>query len=186
MQLRRPASDAQLLAAVDSDADAFSVFYKRHERMIVGFLMRRVRDPEVAADLTAEVFAAALEAAGRYSPSGVSAAPWLLAIAHNKLVSSVRRGQVEETARRQVEMLEVIELRPESLRHLEQLAAGDAWVEDMLAKLPVDQRQVVQSRVLDERSYEEIAHELKTSPLVIRKRVSRGLARLRTELENRP
>jgi RNA polymerase sigma-70 factor (ECF subfamily) len=92
---------------------------------------------------------------------------------------------VEDAARRRVGMLEVIELRPESMRRLDHLVEGDAWVADLLARLPEDQRQAVRARVLEERSYEEIASELETSSLVVRKRVSRGLARLRTELESR-
>jgi RNA polymerase sigma factor (sigma-70 family) len=111
--------------------------------------------------------------------------PWLLAIAHNKLVSSLRRGRVEDAARRRVGMLEVIELRPESMRRVDHLVQGDTWVADLLASLPEDQRQAVRARVLEERSYDDIAAELETSSLVVRKRVSRGLERLPTELERR-
>jgi hypothetical protein len=64
-------SDAELLGAVRSDANAFAVFYDRYEAAIVGYLARRVRDPELVADLTAEVFAATAarrRATGRPSP----------------------------------------------------------------------------------------------------------------------
>jgi RNA polymerase sigma factor (sigma-70 family) len=185
VRLRVSTTDAQLLAAADCDPEAFARFYRRHEKVVIGYLMRRVRDPEAAADLTAEVFASALHAAARYRPTGETAVPWLLAIAHNTLVSSLRRGQVEDVARRRVGMLEVIELRPESMRRVEQTVAGDAWVADLLAGLPEDQREAVRARVVDERSYEDIAAELQTSSLVVRKRVSRGLARLRSDLEER-
>jgi RNA polymerase sigma-70 factor (ECF subfamily) len=83
-------------------------------------------------------------------------------------------------------MFGIIELREESLRRIDRLVVGDAWVAELLASLPADQRQAVRARVLEDRSYEEIAAALATSPLVVRKRVSRGLARLRTELERRP
>ncbi|MGH2891118.1 MAG: sigma factor [Solirubrobacteraceae bacterium] len=56
----------------------------------------------MAADLTAEVFAAAFAAAERFRPEVATAAPWLFAIAQNTLASSVRRGRVEEAARRQL------------------------------------------------------------------------------------
>jgi DNA-directed RNA polymerase specialized sigma24 family protein len=49
----------------------------------------------------------------------------------------------------------------------------------LLESLPPDQREAVRARVLGERPYGEIARELRTSELVIRKRVSRGLATLR-------
>lgn len=48
---------------------------------------------------------------------------------------------------------------------------------------PEEQRDAVRARVLDELPYEEIAAGLQTSSLAIRKRVSRGLITLRTELE---
>ena len=63
-------SDAALLAATGSDPEAFAGFYDRYETSLVGYFVRRTGDPEVAADLTAEVFAAALAAAPRYRPAG--------------------------------------------------------------------------------------------------------------------
>ena len=45
-----------------------------------------------------------------------------------------------------------------------------------------EERFAVRSRVLAERPYSEIATELQCSELVIRKRVSRGLARMREQL----
>lgn len=52
-----------------------------------------------------------------------------------------------------------------------------------MERLPVQQREAIRSRVVDERSYSDIASELRTSELVIRKRVSRGLSKLRKQLE---
>jgi DNA-directed RNA polymerase specialized sigma24 family protein len=49
--------------------------------------------------------------------------------------------------------------------------------------LPADERHAIHARVVKERSYREIADELQCSQLVIRKSVSRGLARAREELE---
>jgi RNA polymerase sigma factor (sigma-70 family) len=68
------------------------------------------------------------------------------------------------------------------LRRVETLVAGGAWLSEVLAGLPADQRDAIRARVLDDRDYDEIASELETSSLVIRQRVSRGLARLRRQL----
>jgi RNA polymerase sigma-70 factor (ECF subfamily) len=127
MRLQGLATDAQLLGAVDSDPDAFARFYERHETVVMGYLMRRVRDPEAAADLAAEVFAAALESASRCQAAGATAVPWLLTIAHNTMISSLRRGRVEDAARRRMGMFGIIELREESLRRIDRLVVGDAW-----------------------------------------------------------
>jgi RNA polymerase sigma factor (sigma-70 family) len=61
-------------------------------------------------------------------------------------------------------------------------AAGEDRVLSLLAALPEDQRRALQARALDEREYDEIAAELQCSESVVRKRVSRGLAALRTRL----
>jgi DNA-directed RNA polymerase specialized sigma24 family protein len=77
--------DAALLAAsAVGKRDAFAVFYRRHLAGVLAVLVKETRDRELAADLAAEVFAAALLAAGRYRPEHETALPWLSAIAHHK------------------------------------------------------------------------------------------------------
>jgi DNA-directed RNA polymerase specialized sigma24 family protein len=56
-------SDDELLASLEPGS--FAVFYRRHVEDLVAFFMRRTRDAELAADLTAETFAAALVARAR-------------------------------------------------------------------------------------------------------------------------
>jgi DNA-directed RNA polymerase specialized sigma24 family protein len=54
---------------------------------------------------------------------------------------------------------------------------------EMLADLPEDQRALVTARVIEERSYGELAGEQGLSETAVRKRVSRGLATLRGRLQ---
>jgi RNA polymerase sigma factor (sigma-70 family) len=173
--------DAGLLAAANSDPTAFGVFYDRYETVVARYLARRVRDPEVIADLTAEVFASALCAAPRYRPSEPVAAGWLIAIAHNTLAKSVRRGRVEARARRRLGIRDAVSFEDEELERVERLAS-DGSVVGLLDALAPEQAEAIRARVIDERDYPEIARELRTSQLVIRKRVSRGLAALREEV----
>ena len=72
-------TDDELLCS--DDPEAFGVFYDRHVKALLGYFARRTRDPEVAADLTAETFASALVARRRFKPDGPPAAAWLFAIA---------------------------------------------------------------------------------------------------------
>ncbi len=182
---RRQWPDSALLSAIAArDGAAFAVFYRRHLRAVLAFLLRETRDPEAAADLTAEVFAAVLLSASRYANRGESATPWVLGIARNKLLMSFRRGRVEARARHRLGF-QAIALNDADLERIEEVALGDdgrlvALVDD----LPEDERFAVRSRVLEERPYQEIASQLRCSELVIRKRVSRGLARMREQLGN--
>ncbi|HLJ04068.1 MAG TPA: sigma-70 family RNA polymerase sigma factor [Solirubrobacteraceae bacterium] len=178
-----PPSDDQLLAAAASDAEAFTAFYRRYERPVLAYFLRRTRDGELAADLTAEVFAAVLLACGRYRPGGAPAAAWLFGIAEHKLVSSLRRRRVADSARQRLGMGPLV-ITDEDLERIEAFGERGA-VLSMLEELPAGQREAVTARVLEERGYEEIAAELRCSPAVVRKRVSRGLAALREQLGSR-
>jgi len=79
MALIGRSSDESLLAATRAgDADAFGVFFARHSRTVLRFVRRRVGSAELAADLTAETFAAALIAVHRDHAEQVpDGAAWL-------------------------------------------------------------------------------------------------------------
>jgi RNA polymerase sigma-70 factor (ECF subfamily) len=172
-----------LLAAAAVDPDAFAAFYRRYERLILGYLARRTGDAEVAADLTAEVFASALRAAHRYRPEAPTATGWLFTIADRTLASSLRRGRVEARARRRLGIRDAVSFSADELERIEALSSLDGESLALLERLPPGQREAVRAHVLDERSYRDIAGELQTSELVIRKRVSRGLGTLKRQLE---
>ena len=181
---RRQWSDSALLSAIAArDGAAFAVFYRRHLPAVLAFLLRETRDREASADVAAEVFAAVLLSAGRYAEQGQSATPWVIGIARNKLLMSYRRGRVEARARRRLGF-QAVALDDGDLERIEEVAQlGNGRLVALVDKLPEEERIAVRSRVLDERSYREIATELRCSELVIRKRVSRGLARMREQLK---
>jgi RNA polymerase sigma-70 factor (ECF subfamily) len=179
----RPRADADLLAATRLDPESFAVFYRRHERLVLGHLMRCTGNPEVAADLCAEVFASALRASSRYRPEVPTAVAWLLTIAQRTLSDSVRRGRVEARARGLVGIRDAVFFGEEELERIEALDGLDGEALALFDALPPDQREAIRARVIEERSYREIAGELKLSELVVRKRVSRGLLTLKRALK---
>jgi RNA polymerase sigma factor (sigma-70 family) len=183
----RKYSDAELLERTGREPAAFEAFYLRYERVVLGFLIARTRSAEVATDLAAETFAGALEAAGRFDPNrlgGTNALPWILAIARNTLSASLRRGIVADEARRRLEC-EPVELDDAALAQVEEIG-GDGPLVELLRELPAHLQEALTARVLEEREYPQIAAELECSELVVRKRVSRGLSRLREGFVSSP
>lgn len=176
-------SDRALLSAVATrDGPAFSAFYRRHVAEVLAYLIRETGEAELAADLAAEVFSAVLLSAGRYEAQGESALPWVVGIARHKLLMSWRRRRIEARARQRLG-LEPIELDDAALERVDALAdAGAGRLEQMLDQLPPMEREAVRWRIVDELGYDEIAAQLNTSEMVVRKRVSRGLGRLRSRL----
>jgi RNA polymerase sigma factor (sigma-70 family) len=180
--------DALLVRFKAGEPDAFVAFYRRHMPAVLTFLRRRAGDPELAADLTAEVFAAALIAAARYVPGERPALAWLYGIASHKLVDSRRRGRVEDEARRRLG-LDPLVIDDADLAWVEEtVSAGSSSsaLEDAVDALPDEQRAAVVARVVDEQSYSEIAARMQCSEMLVRQRVSRGLRALRTKLKESP
>lgn len=178
-------SDEELLAATSRQPEAFGAFYRRHERAMLVFFLRRTPTPELAADLSAEVFAAALASSSRFRPGKAPAVAWLYAIANNKLSTSRKRGRVEERARKRLEAEPLI-LTDDALERVEALADTERSAEvvrELLAQLPSDQHDAVRSHLLEDRDYGDIARDLQCSQAVVRQRVSRGLKTLRIGLD---
>jgi RNA polymerase sigma-70 factor, ECF subfamily len=176
--------DEELLVAGRGDVEAFGLFYRRRVDAVLAFFLRRTGDRELAADLTAETFAAALAALPRYRPQRDRALAWLFTIAHRKLVDSIRRGRVEDRARRRLR-LEPLVFSDEDIERIEQRAAraaGDSALA-ALEELSAEQRVAISGRVLEEAEYAELAQRLECSQAVVRQRVSRGLAELRTRMK---
>jgi DNA-directed RNA polymerase specialized sigma24 family protein len=80
-----PRTDGELLVASASDPEAFGTFYRRHARGLLRFFRRRGASAELALDLTAQTFAAALEASPRYELRPEPARNWLYGIAWNRM-----------------------------------------------------------------------------------------------------
>lgn len=174
----RPPSDPSLLTG---DADAFATFYRRHEDGVLRFFLRRLARADLAADLTAETFAAALAGRASFDPDRGDARAWLFGIARHLLARSLERGRVENDARRRLQMEPVV-LDDPTIERIHDLAAGHPATE-ALAGLPEDQRVAIHGRILDGHDYAQLARRLECSQSVARQRVSRGLRTLRTRLE---
>jgi RNA polymerase sigma factor (sigma-70 family) len=173
-------SDQELLVLARDTPRAFGAFYRRHVHAVHGYFRRRVFDVETAFDLTAETFAAALRAVPRYEPRPEPARAWLFGIARNTLLEALRRGQVEDRARRALAM-EPIALDEDDVATLELLAETPAL--EAIEELPDEHREAVIARHVDGESYAAIAQRLSCSESVVRQRVSRGLRALRGRLE---
>jgi len=180
----RERSDVELLGASRGrDGEAFGVFFRRHRGLVLAYLGPRTPNREVAADLLAETFAAALTVVreeARELPRQPLA--WLLTIARNKLVDSLRHGRVEQEARDRLGLAPLV-IDDRDLERVEELIDATDLASTLAAQLPPDQFEALRARVVDERDYSEIAAELECSQAVIRKRVSRALRTLRAALE---
>ena len=97
------------------------------------------------------------------------------------LASYQRRGAVERRALRAlgVERRALSDAEYDRVEELAELASLGARIDGELDALAAEQRHAVRLRVLEERPYDEVAHELGVSEQTARARVSRALRTLR-------
>lgn len=76
---------------ISGDPATFEAFYRRHVTAITRFFARRVADPHLVADLTADVFYAVIGSAHGYQPARGSELGWLYGIARHVLASDRRQ-----------------------------------------------------------------------------------------------
>ncbi|HEX4467748.1 MAG TPA: RNA polymerase sigma factor [Solirubrobacteraceae bacterium] len=175
--------DARLvIAAARGHEDAFAALYRQYLPVLLHWLLRETRDRELAADLAAEVFAAALISVRHYRPERGPVIAWLFGIARNKLRESRRRNRVEASARLRLGF-EPVALTDSDLERVEELASVGGTLETLLCRLPEEQRDALRGRVVEEHSYRELSAQMRCSELVVRQRVSRALKSLRSQME---
>ena len=178
--------DGRLLVEGDRSGEAFAVFYRRHVQTVLRVCARRGLTAAEAADVTAETFAAALLARGRYRPELGEAQAWLLGIAANKVADHGRRLAREQRARRRLGM-RLCELTDDDVADYAGLVVEvDGSALAALTELPAGQAAAVYAHVVQEAGYAEIGHRLQITEVAARQRVSRGLARLRAQLSKEP
>jgi RNA polymerase sigma-70 factor (ECF subfamily) len=174
-------SDAELLAT--GDAADFGCFYDRHLVALTAFVGSRTPEPEAIFDFVAETFARALERREQYDPDRGAAVAWLVGIARHLMIDAARRGQIEASSRVRLGMAAVA-LDDDQLALIAERGRLD--LRAALSGMPSEQREAVLRRVVLDQSYAGMADGLRCSEQVVRKRVSRGLAALRTSVGGQP
>jgi RNA polymerase sigma-70 factor (ECF subfamily) len=87
-----PADEARLARGLRRrDPAALEAVYARHAGVVLGYLVRALRDRATAEDVLQEVFVDAWRRADRYDPGRSSLATWLLVIARSRAVDQLRR-----------------------------------------------------------------------------------------------
>ncbi|MGC4105220.1 MAG: sigma-70 family RNA polymerase sigma factor [Thermomicrobiales bacterium] len=85
---------ADILAA-QRDPAAFAPLYERYAPAVRGYCLRRLGDPEAAADAASLIFVRALQRLDTFQPNRTGTSTvrsWLFAIAHNTIVDTHRRN----------------------------------------------------------------------------------------------
>jgi RNA polymerase sigma factor (sigma-70 family) len=155
----------------------FARVYEEHVWRVYGFLAYRIRDRDVAEDLTQATFERALRAWSRFDPRRASESTWLIAIASNLLIDHHRRDRSDRIEEIDERVLPAVS-GPE-----ERLPASPELVE-ALTRLGERDREVVALRFGGDLTGPEIATLMDLSLANVQQILSRSLRKLRVLLED--
>ncbi len=168
----RPCTDMRLIG---TDADAFEAFYREHVHAIGRFVARRVADRELAADLTADVFMAAIDSAHTYRPRRGTPRAWLFGVARIVVVAEQRRRGRERGATGRLAGRRLLD--SEDAARLDEridAAAQSRRLYEAIARLPEGQRAVLELVAVDDLRLADAARVLGITPLAARVRLHRA------------
>jgi RNA polymerase sigma-70 factor, ECF subfamily len=172
------------LAEITSDPDAFERFYRQHVEAVQRFVARRVADPYLAADLTADVFVAVIVSAGSYRRSRGEPVAWLYGIARNVVAGERRRNAKELQTAAHIRGRELVDEDDLAALHerIDRESAARELYRD-LTGLPAGERAVLELVALDGLSVGEAGRALGIGAVAARVRLHRARRRLRSRLD---
>ncbi|CEA06155.1 RNA polymerase sigma factor AlgU [Pseudomonas saudimassiliensis] len=158
------------------DRQAFGVLVQQHQARVFSFIRRLCGNPHNAQDMTQDTFIKAWHALPDWRPEA-RLETWLLRIARNTTIDALRRNKHMPEPLPEDYML--TDSGPSPLRQLESSRSLHA-LEQLVAQLPVGQREVLLLREMEGLSYQDIASTLDISEGTVKSRLARAREALLT------
>jgi RNA polymerase sigma-70 factor (ECF subfamily) len=159
------------------DQGAFAELYDLTTRRVFGIVLKVLRSPEHAQEVTQEVYVEVWKQASTYKPGKGSVVAWMATMAHRRAVDRVRSVS-SEVARD--ERYAFIDLEPESDEVWDSVAQkyDVERVREALGRLTQIQRQAIQLAYYEGLTQSQIATQLNLALGTIKTRIRDGLRRL--------
>ena len=175
-------SDEKLIKQVLSGKkSAWICIVKRYEKQVYNYALRMINDPEDAQDLMQDVFVAVFKSLSSFK-GDCPFKGWILKIAYYRCVEFYRRKKITQSLDDVPEQVEEDKQTCPEFKVVYQ-QQGSALNEAM-AKLPVEQKVVVEMKFFQQATFEEIAFQLGISVNTAKSRLYSALDKLKGTLEH--
>jgi RNA polymerase sigma-70 factor (ECF subfamily) len=175
MPLKDDAREQLLVEAAQKDPARFVDLYEDNFERVYAFVSRRVQQRADAEDVTAEVFQQALASLAKFEWRGVPFVAWLYRIAANAIAD--RWQSLKRESGRPVMKAPSVEFDDAEIERTERRARLFRNV----ARLPAEQRRVIEMRFAEEKSIREIARALGKSTGAVKQLQFRAYTKLREQ-----
>lgn len=182
-----PRPDEELVSTVlDGDQSAFGELVGRYQGRLVNYLYRLLRDTDEAHDVAQEVFIKVYQALDRFDPR-YRFSTWLFRVGQNAAIDHIRKRRLKLVSLARPDDgeegrdWELPSGERSPYRELRNLERGEA-IQQAIAGLPDEYRELISLRHFAELSYDDIA-QLKGMPLgTVKNKLFRGRQMLKEQL----
>lgn len=178
-------TDAQALIArvAKGEEAALAQLYDDTSRLVYGLVLRIVREPSTAEEVTMEVYMQVWRTAASYDTSRGSVTAWLATAARSRALDWMRSKQARlyrdgQTMDDLPEMVDVGSNPEENLSQTQQAA----FVRQAMASLPAEQRVALDLGFYSGLTHAEIAERLNLPLGTVKSRIRMGMNKLREML----
>jgi len=181
------ALDATLVQQIlQRDMRSFEQLYDRHCRLVYGLVFRIVQQAGTAEEVVQDVFLQLWRNASQYDASRGSFLPWLLTLARNRALDTLRLKSERQRRREdQTEELPGISAAPEFEKQLDEKRRATR-VRELMTGLQPQQKRAIELAYFEGLSHTEIADALKEPLGTVKSWIRNGLLRLREGLRTTP
>jgi RNA polymerase sigma-70 factor (ECF subfamily) len=175
-------SDEALVARIaGGDRTAFAAFFGRYATRVKAYLIRLGARGALAEDLAQDAMVAVWRRAASFDPAKAKASTWMFVIARNAWIDRLRREKVELAYNSSLILSE--ESDDELPEDAAERVQTEAQMQEALALLSEDQRQVVQLSFFEDRPHSEIAERLSLPLGTVKSRLRLAMSKLRAYWE---
>jgi RNA polymerase sigma-70 factor, ECF subfamily len=168
-------------AASRGDEHAFAELYDQTSPRVYGMVLRVIRDPAQAAEVTQDIYLEVWRQSARFDAGKGGVLPWLLMIAHRRAVDRVRSAQSSLARDDKYALLH--EERPyDSVSEQVHTSLEAQRVRKVLGELTPAQREAVTLAYFGGYTHTEVAELLKVPLGTAKTRIRDGLIRMRDAL----
>ncbi|WP_276369268.1 sigma-70 family RNA polymerase sigma factor [Chryseolinea sp. H1M3-3] len=143
-----------LIKRSQADPEAFRPLYQKYFKRIFLFVLHRVGDKSLSADITSQVFLKALLHIKRFTFRGLPFSAWLFRIALNECNDYFRKNN----------RYRLVTIEDVSVQHLYEELTNDSHLDDLherlpdiLQKLTQEELQIIELRFFEQRPFKEVA-----------------------------
>jgi len=159
---------------------SLQILIARHQERVLGYIVSKVRDRQLAEDLFQDVFIKVINTLrkGKYNEEG-KFLPWVLRISHNITIDYFRTSKRMRTTAgtKDFDIFDIIPDTDETIEEKMDKTANLSKVKELIEHLPSDQLEVLKMRMYFNMSFKDIASETDVS-------INTALGRMRYALMN--